>query len=112
MSDHQFIAGPGFTAVEHPFSCGSHMAQAVKMGRPEFWPAPIFPEGNQSGESVHYATIAKDGSVKDLVLVRSAGRDLDKAAFDAISQWRYKPHIHCGQPVEANTYIFVSRTIT
>ncbi len=45
------------------------------------------------------ATIAKDGSVRD-VKVLSAPSMLDEAALTAVRQWRYTPSLLNGQPVE------------
>jgi protein TonB len=45
------------------------------------------------------ATIAKDGSVKDLKVL-SAPSMLDDAALTAVRQWRYTPSLLNGEPVE------------
>jgi protein TonB len=55
------------------------------------------------------AIIAKDGSVKDLRVTRSAGV-LDQAAIDAVSQWRYTPTLLNGEPVEVIMTVTVNFT--
>ncbi len=56
------------------------------------------------------AIIATDGSIQSLQIVRG---DLlfYQSAKDAVSQWRYKPTILNGQPVEIDTYITVVYTM-
>ena len=46
------------------------------------------------------ATIAKDGTVKDITVVDGDAR-LAKSAEKALKQWRYKPTTLNGEPVEA-----------
>jgi protein TonB len=45
-------------------------------------------------------TIAKDGSVQDPVIIASAPSQVfDKAALQAILQWKFKPRTRAGKPV-------------
>lgn len=115
LPEKKFIAGSGFVQVEIPASCSSLPPRVVKMGRPDFYARAVYPmtakQDRRMGMVVYYAKIGRDGAVKSLVLVKSAGADLDKAAYDAASQWRYKPHIHCGRPVEVNTLISINFSI-
>jgi protein TonB len=53
------------------------------------------------------AIIGKDGSVAELQVV-SGHPLLVKAAVDAVRQWRYKPTLLNGEPVEVDTTITVS----
>ena len=50
------------------------------------------------------ATIAKDGSVKNLKVV-SGHPILARAAVDAVKQWKYKPYLLNGSAVEIDTQI-------
>ena len=52
------------------------------------------------------AVIAKDGSVQSLEVL-SGNILLAKAARDAIVQWRYRPTLLRGEPVEVETLITV-----
>jgi protein TonB len=45
------------------------------------------------------AIVARDGTVRDVRVTRSAGV-LDQAAIDAVRQWRYTPTLLGGEPVE------------
>ncbi len=53
------------------------------------------------------ATIAKDGSVKDLKVV-SGHPILSRAAVEAVKQWKYKPYLLNGAAVEIDTQIAVN----
>ena len=53
------------------------------------------------------ATIAKDGSVKNLK-VASGHPILARAAIDAVKQWKYRPYLLNGQAVEIDTQIAVN----
>jgi protein TonB len=59
------------------------------------------------GDVVLRAIIGKDGSVAELQVV-SGHPLLVKAAMDAVRQWRYKPTLLNGEPVEVDTTITVS----
>ena len=52
------------------------------------------------GTVVLMAVIGKDGSVED-VRVESGLPILAQAAIDAVRQWRYKPYLLNGEPVES-----------
>jgi periplasmic protein TonB len=56
------------------------------------------------GAVVLQAWIAKDGSVRDLKLVRGYFA-LGRAAFDAVKQWRFKPFVQNGRPIDFQTSI-------
>ena len=53
------------------------------------------------------ATIAKDGSVKDITVVDGDAR-LAKSAEKALKQWRYKPTMLNNEPVPVVTTITVN----
>jgi protein TonB len=59
-----------------------------------------------SGTVVLHALIAKDGTIEQLEYV-SGPPMLVKAAMDAVRQWRYKPYLLNGDPVEVETTINV-----
>jgi protein TonB len=56
------------------------------------------------------ATIARDGSVRDLRVV-SAPSMLDEAAMAAVRQWRYTPSLLNGEPVEVLMTVTVRFTL-
>lgn len=67
---------------------------------------PIAKTAHISGTVVLHAIIAKDGTVQQLEYV-SGPPLLMKAAMDAIREWRYKPTLLNGEPVEIDTTISV-----
>jgi protein TonB len=59
------------------------------------------------GNVVLHAIIGRDGNVTELQVV-SGHPLLVKAAMEAVRQWRYKPTLLNGEPVEVDTTITVS----
>ena len=69
---------------------------------------PVYPidakKAGVSGTVVLRAVIGTAGIVKDLQVV--SGPDLlQQAAVDAVKQWRYRPYLLNGDPVEVRTTI-------
>ena len=66
---------------------------------------PDYPEEARveraEGIAVLDAIIRKDGTVSDacVVFVRPQGVGFDRAAIEAVKQWRYKPALREGAPV-------------
>jgi len=56
------------------------------------------------------ATIARDGSIRNLQLL-SGPPLLVAAAIEAVRQWRYRPTLLNGEPVEVITVIDVNFTL-
>jgi protein TonB len=63
------------------------------------------------GTVVLMAVIGQDGTVKD-VRVESGLPILAQAAIDAVKQWRYKPYLIDGEPVEVDSRITINFTLT
>ena len=57
------------------------------------------------------AVIGTDGTVKD-VRVESGLPMLAQAAIDAVKQWRYKPYLVDGEPVEVDSRITINFTLS
>jgi len=72
------------------------------------------PEAGRSrieGTVVLMAVIGKDGSVKN-VRIESGLPILAQAAMDAVKQWRYKPYMVDGEPVEVDSRITINFTLS
>jgi TonB family protein len=86
-------------------------AQGVQMAVLVYRVNPDYPsEWKRAGVqgTVHLrATIAKDGSVKEISVVDGDAR-LAKSAEKALKQWRYKPAMREGAPVEVRTTVAVA----
>jgi protein TonB len=52
------------------------------------------------------ATISRSGTIENLRVV-SGPALLQQAALDAVRQWRYRPYLLNGQPVEVETTVNV-----
>jgi protein TonB len=63
------------------------------------------------GSVVLMAVIDKDGTVKD-VRVESGLALLAQAAIDAVKQWRYKPYLIDGEPVEVDSRITINFSLS
>ena len=63
------------------------------------------------GTVVLLAVIGKDGSVED-VRVKSGASALAQAAIEAVKQWRYRPYLLNGEPVELESQITVNFTLS
>lgn len=59
------------------------------------------------GEVVLAAVISKNGEIQNLTLV-SGHPMLTAAALEAVKQWRYRPYLLNGEPVEVETTIIVT----
>lgn len=64
------------------------------------------------GTVVLDATITKEGVPVDLRVVSSPSDDLTQASLDAVRQWRYKPVLLNGEPVEVETTININFTLS
>ncbi len=75
---------------------------------------PLYPAiaktAHVSGTVMLHAIISKDGSVESLEYI-SGPQLLMKNAMDAVRQWRYKPTMLNGEPVEVDTTISVVFTL-
>jgi periplasmic protein TonB len=75
---------------------------------------PVYPAiaktAHVSGTVMLHAIISKDGSVESLEYI-SGPQLLMKNAMDAVRQWRYKPTMLNGEPVEVDTTISVVFTL-
>jgi len=75
---------------------------------------PVFPplalQIRKSGKVELHALIATDGTIQSLEVVSGDPMFL-QSAIDAVRQWRYKPTLLNGQPVEVDTFITVIYTL-
>ena len=71
---------------------------------------PLARQARIQGQVVLEAVIAKDGTIQNLRLVNGHPM-LAPAAIEAVKQWRYKPYILNGEPVEVSTTITVNFTL-
>jgi TonB family protein len=71
---------------------------------------PVYPsEANWFGAVAVNLRVAADGAVKD-ASVQSGPEQLREAALTAVRQWKYKPYLLNGEPVEVDTTAVVRFT--
>jgi protein TonB len=71
---------------------------------------PIAITTRTSGIVVLEAVIGKDGSVDQLRVI-SGHPLLTRAALEAVQQWKYRPTMLGGEPVEVSTTVTVTFTL-
>jgi len=71
---------------------------------------PLARQARIQGTVVLQAQISKDGSIENLTLV-SGHPMLAPAAIEAVKQWKYKPYLLNGEPVEVDTQVQVNFTL-
>jgi protein TonB len=71
---------------------------------------PVYPplarQAGVQGKVILQAVIGKDGRIQNLRVI-SGNQLLARAAWDAVMQWRYRPYLLDGEPVEVETQITV-----
>jgi protein TonB len=76
---------------------------------------PVYPplarQARIQGSVLLQAEISKDGSIQNLRLI-SGHPMLAPSAIEAVKQWKYRPYILNGEPVEVETQITVNFTLS
>jgi protein TonB len=62
------------------------------------------------GTVILHALISRDGAIENLQLM-SGHPLLVPAALEAVSQWRFRPYVLNGQPIEVETEITINFTL-
>ena len=89
-----------------PVSVSEEFSEALILNKVQpSYPQQALQAGLQ-GPVVLQAWIARDGTIRELKLIRGSLL-LGQAAYDAVKQWRYKPYVRNGHAVEAQTYVTV-----
>ena len=71
---------------------------------------PLARQARIQGVVLLQATISKTGDIEGLTLI-SGHPMLTQAAIEAVKQWKYKPYLLNGEPVEVETQIQVNFTL-
>jgi TonB family protein len=113
-------AAPGTTVPPPAATSGNSpqrivIAQGVSRGLLIHKVQPVYPESARlkriEGTVVLQVVIGKDGRIKSLRPI-GGPPELAEAATGAVQQWRYKPYVLDGKPVEVDTTINVNFTLT
>lgn len=86
----------------------SHTTEAMLVRKvvPEY-PAIAKISGIQGDVRLH-AFVARDGTIQSLTVLGNPPPVLSQAALSAVQQWKYRPYILNGEPVEIETFITVT----
>ena len=68
---------------------------------------PTLMKEHVEGEVVLYAVIRRDGSVDSIQLVHGIDDLLDTNAMNALSQWKFRPALRQGEPVELEAIVHI-----
>ena len=92
------------------------ISQGVTQGMVLRKTQPAYPQmakiARVQGAVVLAAIIGKDGTIQNLHVVSTASPLLNQSAIDAVKQWRYRPYILNGEPVEVDTTVTVNFTLS
>jgi protein TonB len=94
-----------------PVPVGGNVAEANLIHRVQPVYPPLAKSARVQGTVEFTATISKEGNIEHLQLVRGHPL-LVNAARDAVLQWKYRPTLLNGQPVEVITDILVNFTLS
>jgi len=100
-------AAPSSPATDSKPKSGGQIQQAVLIYRKDAEYPKIAKQTGAKGVVTLNATIGTDGNVKKVKVV-SGHPMLTGAAVDAVKQWRYRPTLLNGQPVETETEVKVN----
>jgi protein TonB len=84
-------------------------SRLISQAKPTY--PPLAKMARQQGTVTFEATIAKDGTIENLVVV-SGPPLLIPAALEAVKQWTYQPTLLNGAPVEVVTTIDVNFSLS
>lgn len=89
-------------------SSGVQQGLLVRRVQPTY--PPLARQARIQGTVLLQAQISKDGSIENLTLL-SGHPMLAPAAIEAVKQWKYRPYLLNGEPVEVETQIQVNFTL-
>jgi protein TonB len=108
--DNPFRGQRAVPVVQPPPKPRPHISSGVMAGLIVNKVTPAYPPiamaSHTEGTVVLQATISRNGTIENL-RVASGSPLLQQAALDAVAQWRYKPYLLDGQPVEVETTVEV-----
>jgi protein TonB len=90
-------------------SAGVTSGLLVKRIQPPY--PPLARQARIQGKVVLQAEISKNGDIQNLRLI-SGHPMLAPAAIEAVKQWKYKPYLLNGEPVEVETQVEVNFTLS
>jgi len=103
------ISGLFVTAAsaQEPVRVGGDIKEPKALVKPDPVYPPIAKQAKVEGQVILEATIARDGSVKDVRVLRGNALFND-AAMEAVKKWKYTPTMLNDQPVEVLMTVVVN----
>jgi protein TonB len=98
-------------AAPKRITVGGNVQQAMLVSQPKPVYPPLARQARIQGTVRFTAIIGRDGTIQNLTMM-SGHPLLVQAATDAVKQWRYKPTLLNGEPVEVVTQIDVNFTLS
>jgi protein TonB len=90
-------------------SSGVSQGLLVRKVQPTY--PPLARQARIQGVVILQAQISKEGNIENLQLI-SGHPMLAPAAIDAVKQWKYRPYLLNGEPVEVETQVQVNFTLS
>jgi protein TonB len=107
-------SGSAVAVVKAPPLSKIAVSRGVMAGNIVSKPDPTYPAiakaARIQGTVILSATISKTGTIENLTVV-SGPQMLAQAALDAVRNWRYRPYLLNGEPVEVQTTVNVTFTL-
>jgi TonB family protein len=105
-------SGPSPDSSSRPIRVGGKVSAANIISKK----APVYPESAKiarlQGAVEVECVISKEGVPLETRVISSPSDDLSEATLEAVRQWRYKPTLLNGEPVEVVTNITVNFTLS
>lgn len=109
-ADNPWSEHPPVVVVQQPLKTRANVSSGVMNGYLIYKKTPTYPpiglQMRMEGTVVLQATISKGGTIENL-RVLSGPAMLQQAAIDAVQQWRYRPYLLNGEPVDVETTVNV-----
>lgn len=70
-----------------------------KTAYPKYPPSAL--DAGIEGTVITEFIVNKKGRVAQIVVIQSAGKDLDKASIDCLKRWQFEPFLQNGKPIDA-----------
>jgi TonB family protein len=94
----------------------TQLANEVSKGTLVKKPLPVYPAvakaAREQGVVVLGALIGTDGRIRDLEVLASPSKLLTDSALDSVRRWEYRPYQLNGQPVEVETVVNVTYSMS
>ncbi|MGA7684480.1 MAG: energy transducer TonB [Terriglobales bacterium] len=114
QADPNCVMAPDDASASPPMPQRVRVSQGVSQGLLIKKVTPIYPEyarqNRIQGQVILQAEISKSGDIDHLQLI-TGDPELAPAAMEAVKQWKYKPYLLQGQPVNVETQIIVNFTL-